>query len=249
MKSNRRKSYRRSNKSEPFFSSMETEVQGKEQSFFAPELEIDPVNSPAEKEADAVAKDVVQAPVKKLNQQIQNKRIQRMAEEETAAKRIQKQAEEETAAKRIQKQAEEETAAKRIQRMSEEEPAAKRIQRVEAEEGVDAKRIQRKEKEQQGQHSSYGDINRLIDLAKGKGNPLPEDIRLEMEQKFGADFSRVRIHTDAQAIEMAQKLEAHAFAHGYDIFFNEGRFNPHSGAGKELLAHELTHVVQQKGRI
>lgn len=68
-----------------------------------------------------------------------------------------------------------------------------------------------------------------------------------MEKQFEVDFSMVRIHADDIATQMTQMIEAHAFTHGYDIYFNEGRFEPHTKAGKELLAHELTHVVQQKG--
>lgn len=87
----------------------------------------------------------------------------------------------------------------------------------------------------------------LLSQTKGKGMPLPDDVREEMEAHFKADFSNVRIHTDAAAIEMNQMVKAYAFTHGYDIYFNKGQFNPYSPNGKELLAHELTHVVQQKG--
>lgn len=82
---------------------------------------------------------------------------------------------------------------------------------------------------------------------KGKGIPLPDDIRMEMEKHFKTDFSHVRIHTNSEAVELAKSMKALAFTHGNDIYFNEGQYNPRQEAGKELLAHELTHVVQQNG--
>lgn len=194
------------------------------------------------------------------------KRIQRQAEEEEpAAKRIQRQAEEEEpAAKRIQRQAqEEEPAAKRIQRQAEEEePAAKRIQRQAEEEEPAAKRIQRQAEEEEpaakknssekkdnskGAPESMESVEAMIQETKGQGMPLPEEVKNELETKMQADFSNVRIHTDAKAIELSAMLNAQAFTHGYDIYFNMGKYDPYSTEGKHLLAHELTHVVQQKG--
>jgi outer membrane protein OmpA-like peptidoglycan-associated protein len=69
-----------------------------------------------------------------------------------------------------------------------------------------------------------------------------------MEARFGADFSGVRIHTDGDANKVAQALGANAFTTGSDIYFNANRYNPESTDGRHLLAHELTHVVQQGGR-
>ena len=66
-----------------------------------------------------------------------------------------------------------------------------------------------------------------------------------MGNAFGKDFSNVRIHTDQAAVDMNRQLKSQAFTHGKDIYFNQGRFNPESKTGKQLLAHELTHVVQQ----
>ncbi|MCF6283251.1 MAG: DUF4157 domain-containing protein [Candidatus Polarisedimenticolaceae bacterium] len=73
------------------------------------------------------------------------------------------------------------------------------------------------------------------------------------EQRFfgsrmGHDFSRVKVHTHADATRMTQHLGARAFAHGHDLYFAPGQYNPHSHEGRRLLAHELTHVVQQNGR-
>lgn len=79
----------------------------------------------------------------------------------------------------------------------------------------------------------------------GKGNKLPAKTMHEMNNSFGADFNNVRIHNDSEAVSMNQELQAQAFTHGRDIYFNEGKFDPNSPQGKFLLAHELTHVVQQ----
>ena len=69
-----------------------------------------------------------------------------------------------------------------------------------------------------------------------------------MESRFGRDFSGVRVHKDSGAASAAQALNARAFTVGNDVFFNAGEYRPHSPAGRELLAHELTHTVQQAGQ-
>ena len=84
-----------------------------------------------------------------------------------------------------------------------------------------------------------------LSLSKGRGSKMPEQIQSEMSNSFGADFNDVRIHTDQAATEMNRSINAKAFTHGQDIYFNNGEFKPESNAGKHLLAHELTHVVQQ----
>lgn len=76
---------------------------------------------------------------------------------------------------------------------------------------------------------------------------LEAGTRSEMESALGEDFGDVRVHTGGAAGDAARQLGARAFTHGRDIFFNEGEYNPATPDGKELLAHELTHVVQQKG--
>jgi hypothetical protein len=80
------------------------------------------------------------------------------------------------------------------------------------------------------------------------GRVIEPGLRLEMEGRFGQDFSRVRVHDDTVAGESARALHANAFTVGRDLFFDSGRFAPATRAGRHLLAHELTHVVQQGGR-
>jgi hypothetical protein len=84
-----------------------------------------------------------------------------------------------------------------------------------------------------------------IEQQSGKGSPLPAEVLAEMNSSFGVDFSKVRIHHDTAAARLCCELNAQAFTHGLDIFFNEGKYNPESTEGKLLLAHELTHVAQQ----
>lgn len=98
-----------------------------------------------------------------------------------------------------------------------------------------------------GQMDAEG-LEQSLSTSKGGGSPLPDETRSFMEPRFGADFSGVRVHTDSTASEMNQSIQAQAFTHGKDIYFNSGQFDPGSASGKSLLAHELTHVIQQTGR-
>lgn len=87
-------------------------------------------------------------------------------------------------------------------------------------------------------------------IGRRQGQPLPEAIREKMERAFGHDFSHVRIHLDGGAADAADALSAVAFAIGHDIYFNRSAWRPGTREGDELLAHELTHVVQaDEGRI
>jgi len=78
------------------------------------------------------------------------------------------------------------------------------------------------------------------------GRPLGPALRQDMEQRFGHDFSRVRVHTDAKAAESARVLDALAYTVGRDVVFSEGYYTPHLRQGSQLLAHELAHVIQQE---
>jgi hypothetical protein len=68
-----------------------------------------------------------------------------------------------------------------------------------------------------------------------------------MEEAMGADFSAVRVHVNGTVARAARDINAEAFTHGQDIYFSEGQYQPGTAAGKRLLAHELTHTVQQRG--
>lgn len=80
----------------------------------------------------------------------------------------------------------------------------------------------------------------------GGGKPLPGKILSGMNAAFGTDFSQVSIHTGNEAIQMNKELHARAFTVGKDIYFNIGKYDPETSEGKHLLAHELTHVMQQE---
>jgi hypothetical protein len=84
-----------------------------------------------------------------------------------------------------------------------------------------------------------------IQSSMSGGAPLPRNVRAFMEPRFGADFGGVRIHTGEHAENLSQNLNAHAFTVGNHVFFGKGQFRPESAAGKELIAHELTHTIQQ----
>lgn len=96
-----------------------------------------------------------------------------------------------------------------------------------------------------GSFEAGSEVESQLRSQKGGGNPLPDNVRGEMEGAFGADFSGVRVHTGGEATQLNSNLQAQAFTHGNDIFFNSGKYNPSSSGGEELLAHELTHTIQQ----
>jgi hypothetical protein len=99
----------------------------------------------------------------------------------------------------------------------------------------------------EGQAEASPDIENAIQSARGNGRALDNNIRARMEEAFGASFAGVRIHTDAEAITLNRALNARAFTVGRDIFFSHGEYDPGNASGRELLAHELTHVLQQGG--
>jgi peptidoglycan hydrolase-like protein with peptidoglycan-binding domain len=90
-------------------------------------------------------------------------------------------------------------------------------------------------------------LSDAIHCARGGGQALDPSVRAEMEPVFGSDFSGVRVHTDAKADTLNRAVSARAFTIGQDIFFRQGVYRPVSRSGRALLAHELTHVVQQAG--
>jgi hypothetical protein len=91
------------------------------------------------------------------------------------------------------------------------------------------------------------DLQNDISSALGQGRSLPDSVRAFFEPRFGYDFSRVQVHADARAATLTQRLNARAFTRGRDIFFATGHYRPDTEAGQRLLAHELTHTIQQNG--
>jgi hypothetical protein len=225
-------------------------------------LTVGPVGDRYEREADRVAEQVMSMP---NPQAVSSQRsavsgqpsLQRQApeeEEEVQAKPlaasitplVQRQAEEEEKEVQtkplVQRQAEEEE--EKVQT----KPLVQRQAEEEEEEEIQTKSLVQRQAD--GSFEAGSELESRLVAHKGDGRPLPGDIRAFMEPRFGADFGGVRVHTGSEAAELNRRIQAKAFTHGSDIHFNAGQYDPASDAGKRLLAHELTHVVQQNaGRV
>lgn len=139
----------------------------------------------------------------------------------------------------VQKEEEEEAAQPKLEIQCEEEEEMAQTQPMEEEEGmIQPKGVQRAVR-------SESINSQILQKSKGNGSAMENGVKAEMEHGFGADFSGVKVHTNRQAIQMNKSLGAQAFTTGNDIFFNEGKYTPGSEKGKRLLAHELTHTLQQ----
>jgi hypothetical protein len=189
--------------------------------FFQPKLSIGQPDDAYEKEADAVASKVVsnQQSASPVVQQKSISNIQRLATSQEDEKFATNDA-------RMLKD-------KEIQEKPE---IQRRCAECEEEQAV--------QKKSEGGSTASSAVSSAIQ-STGKGNSLPQQTLGEMNASFGVDFSNVNIHTSADAVQMNKELGAQAFTHGSDIYFNNGKYDPGSQSGKELLAHELTHVVQQ----
>ncbi len=207
-----------------------------------------------EQEADQVADQVMNMKAATANPQS----VQRQ-EEEQAEESVQMQSLAASITPLVQREAslneepEEQVQPKTIQREEaslneepEEQVQPKTIQRQEQEEPLPTKPSVQRAGQDGGFQASPSIESRLVSQ-KGGGNPLSDEVRSFMEPRIGADFSQVRVHTDGEAVQMNRELGAQAFTHGSDIYFGSGRYNPESIDGKRLLAHELTHTIQQSG--
>jgi hypothetical protein len=219
----------------PFFQKKDTEAffggkepgffnPGKTQSIIQPKLNIHPANDPFEKEADAVAERVVQQlhspPVVQRQKSDEEETVQTMPLSQSIS------------SLQMQRPFESPTILEQNSANSG------------SDEFMDLQR-QADSSEPMSEHSDG--LEGRLQRAKGSGSALPENTRSKMESGFGADFRGVRIHNDNEAVQMNQQLGARAFAHGSDIYFNKGEYQPETKAGQQLLAHELTHTVQQNG--
>jgi murein DD-endopeptidase MepM/ murein hydrolase activator NlpD len=110
------------------------------------------------------------------------------------------------------------------------------------------KRLQRKASQLSTHDSHTSEVPPIVhEVVASPGQPLDLETRAFMEPRFGHDFGGVRVHTDAQAIESARAVNALAYTVGRDVVFGKGQYAPQASDGRRLLAHELTHVVQQRG--
>lgn len=133
-----------------------------------------------------------------------------------------------------------------VQRQEEEELQMKPLVRRQEEEEEE---LQAKPLIQRQVGLDGGDVKPQVEQAihqkQGGGQALPDNLRTSMEGAFGADFSGVRVHNDTEADALNNSMQARAFTTGQDIYLRQGEYNPGNSTGQELLAHELTHVVQQ----
>jgi hypothetical protein len=224
-------------------------------------LTVGAVNDPYEQEADAVADRVVN----QINSPPEaQSTVQREGEEDELQMKpidgaIQREGEEDELQMKpidgaIQREGEEDELQMKpidgaIQREGEEDelqmkPIDGAIQREAEEDELQMKpMIQRQEEAT----AAPNEVEGAIEQSRGSGQSLDEGLQGSMGQAMGADFSGVRVHTGDQANQLNQSLQAKAFTTGQDIYFRSGEYNPGSRGGQELLAHELTHVVQQNG--
>lgn len=234
--------FKESGSPQAFFSGSQPTIQ--------PKLSIGQPNDAFEQEADAVADQVVNQSQGQVSPEVQREEqpaIMQMGmeEEELMMKpELMKLDEEELLQGKpeLMKMEEEEEMMMKpeIMKMEEEEEPMQgkpELMKMEEEEELQMK------PEPGGQASTA--ISQQITSSQGRGQKLPASTAQEMSAAMGHDFSDVTIHTDQESAALNRSLGAQAFTHGQDVYFNEGKFNPDSSTGKHLLAHELTHVVQQ----
>ncbi|WP_218103826.1 DUF4157 domain-containing protein, partial [Paenibacillus hemerocallicola] len=132
------------------------------------------------------------------------------------------------------------------------EEESEELQMKRAPEGIQREGIEEESEELQMKRSGEGfdadvALEQEIEQSRGNGSQMDTHVQAKMESAFDTGFEDVNIHTDGKADQMAQSIGASAFTTGSDIFFRQGQYNPGSRQGQELLGHELTHVVQQRG--
>ena len=234
------------------------DLEKKQGAFIQPKLTFGKPGDKYEVEADTMAAKVVNKPTehKTIQKKEEQEEIQQkpLASEVTPFIQKAESSEEESVQ---QKQEEEEN---KVQKMEEEEAVQSK---EEEEETVQSKcdkcekedKVQKQEDEEAQAKPNKGSANLQTNAIEGQlrrgqgGGKMDAQTRNDMESGFGADFSHVNIHTDSQAAQMSANIGAQAFTHGNDIYFNKGKYNPTSKEGKTLLAHELTHTIQQKGMV
>jgi hypothetical protein len=121
-----------------------------------------------------------------------------------------------------------------------------REESMEEDEELQMKSLAQRKSSLDGEEASP-DLESSIQSARGSGQSLDSNLQAKMGQVMGADFSGVKVHTDSQSDQLNKSIQAKAFTTGQDVFFRQGAYEPNSPVGQELIAHELTHVVQQNG--
>jgi len=204
--------------------------------FLQAKLTVGPVSDPLEQEADKVATKVMRSPEQRelpCQGECEQEQLQRQPDQEEEEE-LQRQPEEEEEEEELQRQPEEEE--EELQRQPEEEEEEELLQTA-------------------AEHSGSGhqaaaaprNFESRLKSMHGCGEALPSRTRGFMESRMGSDFGHVRVHQGAQAHALNREISARAFTLGSDIFFGAGQYQPESEKGRHLLAHELTHVLQQGG--
>ncbi|MFM9946759.1 MAG: DUF4157 domain-containing protein [Saprospiraceae bacterium] len=193
-------------------------------------------------------------PVQKMEAPKEEERpVQKMEapkEEEQPVQKMEAPKEEEQPVQKMEAPKEEEQPVQKMEAPKEEEQPVQKMEAPKEEEQPvqkSAATTQANSETKSNSNQASPDFSARLSARKGGGAPLPDASRTQMEQGIGADFSGVRIHTDSEAERMNDDIHAQAFTHGQDVYFNNGKYSPESKEGQRLLAHELTHVVQQGG--
>lgn len=137
----------------------------------------------------------------------------------------------------------------KLQRVADNKEEEKKVMKKEEErlersaEKKEEEKLQKKETA--GLSTGVGNVSSYVNSLNGKGNSLPAKSNHFFSARMGYDFSNVKVHTDKEAADSAKAVHAKAYTVGNHVMFNEGQYNEESGEGKKLMAHELTHVVQQ----
>ena len=195
--------------------------------FFAPAIQMKmAVSKPGDKleqEADRMADKVMRMPSPGKEEKLQRAPDEKLQKAAVPEEKVQKKEEDklQKAEEKIQKKEDE-----KLQKA----PASK-------------EKLQRKGSD--SAPSVNANLQSAIQNRSGGGQPLSSDVRSYMEPRFNADFSNVRVHNDPQAAGLSNQLSARAFTHQNNIFFSRDQYQPGSSEGRQLLAHELTHTIQQ----
>ncbi len=227
-------------------------------------LKIGKPNDKYEKEADRVAEQVMSIPETKVSRQAEEEEEEEepiqtklfSMEPPTLQRQVEPEEEEEeeepiqakllSAENPVLQKQEEEEEEEPIQTKSITEQITPLIQRqAESEKEEEEESVQPKSNSSTAAEVTPG-IETSINSLKGGGQPLPESTRSYFEPRFGYDFSGVKVHTGDEAAKTAKSINARAFTIGNDVMFGASNYSPETGEGKKLLAHELTHVMQQE---
>ena len=232
--------------------SMSTAFFGPARSKVQPKLQVNQPGDMYEKQADAMAEKVVNSgrpaqgvatsPAPKSAQRQGNEEIQKASKPDEVQKMAQP--EEEKPVQKMDKPDEPQRKEQEEEKRKPEEEQAVQKKEEEIKRQPEEEKVQAKPSANGGGTAPAGFAANL-NHSKGQGSGLNKSTLHEMSSAFGQDFSGVRIHTDSQAEQLSEQISAQAFTYGNDIYFNQGKYNPDSQEGKRLLAHELTHVVQQ----